>query len=162
VNGIFWIQGNPPVPLAIVLCPLGGDGLQDELLAMKRGGIETLVSLLEKDEADLLALGEEGPIAEKIGLRFLSYPIPDVNVPPHTAAFQQFAVGLANRLHAGEPMGVHCRGSIGRATVTAACALIELGWAPKAALDAIQAARGCSVPDTQEQKDWILHYKPKP
>jgi protein-tyrosine phosphatase len=59
-------------------------------------------------------------------------------------------------------MGVHCRGSIGRATVTAACTLIHLGWTPQAALSAIQAARGCAVPDTQEQEDWILRYKAKP
>jgi protein-tyrosine phosphatase len=162
VTGIFWIEGNPSAPLAIVLCPLGGDGLHDELLEMKRGGIETLVSLLEKDEAILLAVAEEGPIAEKIGLQFLSHPIPDCNTPPDTAAFREFVVGLANRLRAGEHIGVHCRGSIGRSTVIAACTLIQLDWSPRAALTAIQAARGLAVPDTQEQEDWILRYKAQP
>jgi len=162
VNDIFWIKGNPPVPLAIVLCPLGGSGLQNELIAMKRGGIETLVSLLRKEEAMMLGVAQEGPLAEKIGLRFLSHPIPDVHVPPNTADFQAFVTGLAHRLRAGEHMGVHCRGSIGRATVTAACTLIHLGWTPQAALSAIQAARGCAVPDTQEQEDRILRYKAKP
>jgi protein-tyrosine phosphatase len=159
VNDIFWIKGNPPAPLAVVLRPRGGDWLEDELLRMKREGIETLVSLLEKDEAEMLDLAKEGPLAEKIGMRFLSHPIPDVHVPPHTAAFQKFVAALANRLRAGEHIGVHCRGSIGRATVTAACALIQLGWSPRAALAAIAAARGCAVPDTQEQEDWILRYK---
>ena len=162
MNDIFWIKGNPPVPLAIVLCPLGGDGLRDELLELKRGGIETLVSLLRHDEAIMLRVDREGPIAEKIGLRFLSHPIPDVHVPPNTAGFQAFVANLANRLRAGEHIGVHCRGSIGRATVTAACTLIQLGWTAKAALAAIEAARGLSVPDTQEQEDWILCYKAKP
>jgi protein-tyrosine phosphatase len=159
VNDIFWIKGNPPVPMAIVLCPLGGDGLQGELLQMKRGGIQTLVSLLGKDEAIMLGVAQEGSLAEKIGMRFLSHPIPDTHVPPNTAAFQKFVAALANRLRAGEHIGVHCRGSIGRATVTAACALIQLGWSPRAALAAIAAARGCAVPDTQEQEDWILRYK---
>jgi protein-tyrosine phosphatase len=162
MTGIFWIKGNPPAPLAIVLCPLGGDGLQNEMLEMKRGGIETLVSLLEKDEALLLAVAEEGPIAEKIGLRFLSHPIPDCNTPPDIAAFRKFVTGLADRLRAGEHIGVHCRGSIGRATVAAASTLIELGWQPRAALAAIRAARGLAVPDTQEQEDWILRYKAQP
>jgi hypothetical protein len=45
--------------------------------------------------------------------------------------------------------------------VTAACTLIELGWTAKDALAAIEAARGCVVPDTQEQEDWILRYKAK-
>jgi len=159
VNDIFWIKGNPPAPLAIVLCPLGGDGLQGELLQMKRGGIQTLVSLLGKDEAIMLGVAQEGPLAEKIGMRFLSHPIPDTHVPPNTAVFQKFVRALANRLRAGEHIGVHCRGSIGRATVTAACALIQLGWSPRVALAAIAEARGCAVPDTQEQEDWILRYK---
>jgi protein-tyrosine phosphatase len=161
VNDIFWIEGNPPASLAVVLKPRGGDWLEDDLLRMKRDGIETLVSLLEKDEADMLGLEDEGLMAGKIGLRFLSHPIPDVHVPPHTADFQAFVAGLADRLRAGEHIGVHCRGSIGRATVTAACTLIELGWTAKDALAAIEAARGCVVPDTQEQEDWILRYKAK-
>jgi hypothetical protein len=45
---------------------------------------------------------------------------------------------------------------------TAACALIHLGWTPHAALAAITAARGVTVPDTQEQEDWILRYKALP
>ena len=114
MTDVFWIKGNPPAPLAIVLKPRGGDWLEDDLLRMKRDCVETLVSLLEKDEADLLALGDEGPVAEKIGLRFLSYPIPDVHTPPNTAAFREFVAGLADRLRAGEHIGVHCRGSIGR------------------------------------------------
>ena len=162
MNDIFWIKGNPPAPLAIVLRPRGDEWLEDELLGMRRGGIQTLVSLLEEDEAMLLGLADEAPIAEHVGLKFLSYPIPDTEIPSNVAAFQTFAAGLANRLRAGEQIGVHCRGSIGRATVTAACALIHLGWSPQAALAAIQAARGCMVPDTQEQEDWILHFKAKP
>lgn len=162
MNNIFWIKGNPPAPLAIVMRPRGNDWLEDELLRMKRGGIETLVSLLEPDEAVMLGLADEGELAEKIGLQFLSHPIPDVHVPPNVADFRALASDLANRLRAGEHMGVHCRGSIGRATVTAACTLIHLGWAPNDALAAIQAARGCAVPDTQEQEDWIFRYKAKP
>jgi protein-tyrosine phosphatase len=159
VNDIFWIKGHPPATLAIVLRPRGDEWLEDELLRMKQGGIQTLVSLLERDEAILLGLADEHPIADHIGLKFLSYPIPDTEIPSNLAAFQTFAAGLADRLRAGERIGVHCRGSIGRATVTAACALIHLGWTPRAALAAIQAARGCMVPDTQEQEDWILRYK---
>ena len=162
MNDIFWIKGNPPAPLAIVLRPRGDEWLEDELLGMRRGGIQTLVSLLEEDEAVLLGLADEAPIAEHVGLKFLSYPIPDTEIPSNIAAFQTFVAGLANRLRSGEQIGVHCRGSIGRATVTAACALIHLGWSPQAALAAIQAARGCMVPDTQEQEDWILRYKARP
>ena len=162
VNEIFWIIGDPPAPLAIVLCPRGGDWLEDELIRMKQEGIETLVSLLEADEAVMLGLAEEARLAQQAGLTFLSFPIPDTQTPPDSAAFQKFVRDLANRLRAGEHIGIHCRGSIGRSTVIAACTLIQLGWTPRAALAAIQTARGCVVPDTQEQEDWILHYQAKP
>jgi protein-tyrosine phosphatase len=161
MNEIFWIKSQlpPPPPLAVVLRPRGDEWLEEELLQMKQGGIQTLVSLLEEDEAAWLGLEEEGPVAEQIGMQFLSYPIPDVHLPPHPDSFGTFVAGLADRLRAGIRVGIHCRGSIGRATVTAACTLIHLGWEPKTALEAIAAARGLAVPDSQEQEDWILSYK---
>jgi protein-tyrosine phosphatase len=159
VNDIFWIQGDPPVSLAIVLRPRGGDWLEEELRRMQNDGIQTLVSLLEKHEAAFLDLSEESRVAKQIGLQFLSFPIRDTQLPADLTAFQNFVQYLASRLRAGEHIGVHCRGSIGRATLAAACALIHLGWSPRSALAAIQLARGCPVPDTQEQKQWILQYQ---
>jgi len=162
VDDVFWIEGTPSGGLAIVLRPRGDDGLSDELLHIRQSGVETLVSLLEPNEAIWLGLHEEGRLAEQVGMCFLSYPILDVHVPANVATFRAFAVGLADRLRAGEHIGVHCRGSIGRSTVTAACTLIHLGWKAKDALAAIQAARGCAVPDTEEQLRWILNYKAQP
>jgi hypothetical protein len=39
---------------------------------------------------------------------------------------------------------------------------MHLGWRADEALGAIEDARGYPVPDTQEQEDWILHYKTQP
>ncbi len=158
-SGIFWVDDEGTHPLAVVLCPSGGRSLRDQLMAYKRGGIDTIVSLLELDEAAWLGLAEEGPLAKQIGMDFLSHPIPDHNNPLDERAFRTFVSGLAERLRAGERIGVHCWGSIGRATVTAACTLVHLGWNPYTALGAIQNARGCQVPDTPEQRDWIYAYK---
>jgi protein-tyrosine phosphatase len=162
LDGVFWIEGSPPVGLAIVLCPRGDDSLGNELLGYKQSGVEVLVSLLDPNEAIWLGLREEGSLAEAAGMHFLSYPILDVHVPANVGPFRAFVEGLANRLRGGERIGVHCRGSIGRSTVTAACTLIHLGWKAKEALRAIQAARGCVVPDTEEQLRWILKYKAQP
>lgn len=162
MKNIFWIRGNPPVSLAIVLCPPGGRGLREELLAIKLNGIETLVSLLGKDEAHLLGLSEEGRLAQEAGMQFLNFPILDGHIPQSASAFRSFIAGLADRLNQGEMVGIHCRASIGRATVAAACSLIHLGWQPQTALTAINRARGQAVPDTQEQEEWILRFKPLP
>jgi protein-tyrosine phosphatase len=162
MNGIFWIKGNPSARLAIVLRPNGDRYLEDDLRYMKAAGIHTLVSLLEKKEAAWLGLAKEETMAEKVGLTFLSYPFPDMNVPSDPASFRNFVADLAIRLRAGEAIGIHCRGSIGRSTVVAACTLIHLGWEAKEALAAIENARGEVVPNTLEQEEWILRYRVQP
>lgn len=158
---IHWIEGNPPPGLAIVIRPQGDDQLESDLRQIRDGGIDTIVSLLEPFEADFLGLADEQAIAERVGLKFLSYPIRDGNVPRDVVQFRSFVRGIADRLASGERIGVHCRGSIGRATITAACALIHRGWKARDALEAIAEARGFAVPDTLEQEDWILAYKAK-
>jgi len=168
---IFWIAqpdgASPSSPslspraprLAIVLRPRGGVFLRSELEKFKDAGIRILVSLMEAREAVDFGLAEEPEIAEELGLMFLPYPMRDRTVPRDPVSFRGFVGDLAERLRAGRAVGIHCQGSVGRATVTAACALIHLGWKPAAALAAIHEARGCMVPNTQEQEDWILSYK---
>jgi protein-tyrosine phosphatase len=177
VNGVYWIYADPslplapaltpparrgPIPLAIVLCPRGGSYLRRELVHLQASGIQTLVSLLDEQQIAMLDMADEGPLAQQLGMRFLSHPIPDHHLPPDAEAFRAFVGGLAGRLQAGERIGIHCWGSIGRATVTAACTLIHLGWPPATALAAVEEARGCPVPDTEEQEQWILSYKAHP
>jgi len=160
LKDVFWIDGADH--LSIVLRPRGGDWLNDEMRRIKASGIETVVSLLEPFEAETLGLGEEPIAAEQAGLRFLSFPIPDTQVPIDMRAFRAFIQSIADQLQSGGHVGVHCRGCIGRATITSACALIHLGWNPRDALDAIATARGVSVPDTEEQERWILNYRATP
>jgi len=147
------------MPLAVVLCPRGGASLRSELIHLQRAGINTLVSLLSEDQVEMLELGDEPHMARQLGMKFLHHPIPDHQLPPNPQAFRAFVADLAHRLRAGERIGIHCWGSIGRATVTAACTLIHLGWKPAEALAAVESARGIPVPDTEEQQKWIMSYK---
>lgn len=162
MNDILWINSNPPVRLAIVLRPRGGEWLRDEMQRIKQAGVQTLVSMLEPQEAEFLGLADEGRIAEEICLPFLNYPIPDTKVPHDVPHFRAFVSGLADRLRSGESVGVHCRGCIGRATIVAACILMHIGLKPMDAVVAVEAARGCTVPDNSEQLEWILRYKVHP
>jgi protein-tyrosine phosphatase len=159
LRGVFWINGANVPHLAIVLCPRGGNLLSDEMRRIKANGVDTVVSLLEPFEAAMLGLSDEQAAASEAGLDFLSFPIRDTQVPFGVSAFSHFIDNIAGRLKAGEHIGVHCRGSIGRATVTGACALIHIGWSPREALDAIAETRGAPVPNTEEQERWILNYR---
>jgi hypothetical protein len=127
----FWIEGTPPVGWPLCCARAATICSATNCVRYKQSGVDVLVSLLEPNEAIWLGLGQEGPLAEAAGMHFLSYPILDVHVPANVASFRAFVAGLADRLRAGERIGVHCRGSIGRSTVTAACTLIHLGWNAK-------------------------------
>lgn len=177
MNGVYWIYSDAseplapprpppakraPMPLAIVLCPRGGQDLHGEMRRVRAAGVDTLISMLSHEQVAMLQLDEEREIAASMGMEFLHHPLPDHQLPPDEYAFRTFAKEIAERLRRGERIGIHCWGSIGRATVTAACALIHLGWKPAEALAAIEAARGCPVPDTEEQERWILNYKANP
>jgi protein-tyrosine phosphatase len=162
VNEVFWIgetNDDRGLTLAIVLRPRGDDWLEDEIQRLKLSGVQTIVSMLEQWEAEGLGLALEESLAEQSGLNFLSYPIPDRQTPSDVSSFRGFSAALAERVRKGERIGVHCRGSIGRSTVMAASVLVHLGWDPRQALKAIAMARGCPVPDTEEQQDWILAYE---
>ena len=67
----------------------------------------------------------------------------------------------ADRLGAPGRARLHVRRQcIGRATVTTAAVPIQLGVKPGNALTMIEEARGCMVPDTPEQRSWILRFEP--
>lgn len=157
---IFWISRDQHPPLAVLLCPRGGRELRDELREFQRDGIQTLVSLLASEQVDELDLSDEGILAGMMGMQFIYHPMPDHSLPPDEAGFRDLVSGLATRLRDGECVGIHCWASIGRATMVAACTLIHLGWDPHAALVAVETARGCPVPDTADQEEWILNYDP--
>jgi protein-tyrosine phosphatase len=155
LNDVFWIADTG---LAIVLRPRGDDWLENDLTRIRMAGIQTIVSTIESWEARSLGLAEEAAIAERLGLHFISHPMQDRSVPSDRENFSHFVKALARRLEAGEKIGVHCRGCIGRSTVVTASTLITLGWPAERALDEIEVARGCTVPDTEEQREWILEF----
>src|SRR5271156_1117890 len=160
MKDIYWIQHDKHPHLAIVARPRGEEWLEADLENLKRGGIDVLVSLLPSEEAAALGLAAEGELARSKGVDFVSYPIPDRTTPADAESFRLLITRLAEDVREGKHVGAHCRGCIGRATVTAAAVLIHLGVKPEDALDMIEDARGCPVPDTSEQRNWILQLKP--
>ncbi|HWA95209.1 MAG TPA: hypothetical protein VG844_11470 [Terracidiphilus sp.] len=162
---IYWIhpvKGVPRPTLAIVERPRSGKLLAQDLAEFRAAGIKILVSLLPEDEAEYLGLADEEKIAQSLGIEFVSFPLSDHRTPPDRGVFRKFAMSIATRVFDHEAVAIHCRGSIGRSTLVAACTLIHLGWTPAHALLDISSARGCPVPDTEKQQAWILRYKAEP
>jgi protein-tyrosine phosphatase len=157
---IYPIIDATPNHIAIVARPRGNDWLCDEISALSREGIEILVSMLTDEEADELGLTEESAECVAAGISFVNVAIPDRSVPSDTNAFLYNVEQLAARVREGRYLAVHCRASIGRSSVLAASLMVRLGWDAKTAFDAIESARGCSVPDTSEQKQWVISNVP--
>jgi protein-tyrosine phosphatase len=154
----YWINSQ----MSIIPRPLGNEWLEDEMVALRDAGIDVIVSMLEGDEAGKLGLDQEGPAAARAGLIFINRPIKDRGVPADKQIFEEFLIELEKHLASGRRLGVHCRASIGRSSVTTASLLIRSGIASEDAWTQIAVARDCEVPDTEEQRAWVdQHVRPK-
>ena len=150
---LYWIDAQ--VGLATLPHPRGSDWLEDELKALYQAGIRVLVSLLTPPEVDDLALKEEPALCAARGIAFVSFPIPDREVPSSARLTWGLVRELDQKLKAGQGVGIHCRSGIGRASLLAACILVSRGEAPDAAFAQIAEARGRPVPDVEEQRAWV-------
>jgi protein-tyrosine phosphatase len=155
---IYWLDGPWPGKLAMAARPRGGDWLKDDIASWKRASIDTVLSLLTpEEEADLDIQGEAAE-ASKQGLEFASFPIPDRQVPRSETKWAEVLDKVTRTLSDGKNVLVHCRQGIGRSGLVAAGLLVRNGMSPGAAVESVSAARGLTVPETVEQRDWIDHY----
>ena len=155
---LYWIEGSWPGKLAVGPRPRGGDWLKDDIGSWRRAHIDAVVSLLTPDEERDLDLLEEADEVRTRGMRFTSFPIPDRQVPKSEPMWSDVLDRVAGDLATGRNVLVHCRQGIGRSGLVAACVLLKKGMSPGAAVESVSAARGISVPETTEQRDWIDHY----
>lgn len=157
---IYSIKEAAPNRIAIVARPRGGDWLCDELRALSREGIDVLVSMLTEAETDELGLHRESEECGAAAIKFVNLPILDRSVPLDRDGFLRSVEQLAEMVRAGRFLGVHCRASIGRSSVLAVSVLVRLGWDANKAFYAVESARGCSIPDTPEQREWVVENVP--
>ena len=155
---VYWIDGSWPGKLAIVPRPRGGDWLGDEVQAWRRAGLDAVVSLLTQEESAELDLAHEAELSQAQNIQFIEFPIPDRSIPFSRRATLELLEELHQLLVKGKNVGIHCRQGIGRSAVIAACLLVFLGLDPETAFQRISVARGCTIPETTEQRDWVIAF----
>jgi protein-tyrosine phosphatase len=155
---LYWVDSLWPGKLALAARPRGGDWLADEIASWRRAGIDAVLSLLTPEEESELDLKTERQDAMAQGLEFISFPIPDREVPASEAEMASTLERLNRVLSSGQNIVIHCRQGIGRTGLVAACLLVSKGLAPEAAVRKLSTARGVAVPETSEQRHWIDHY----
>jgi len=155
---LYWVNGLWPGRLALASRPRGGDWLEDEIADWRREGVNKVFSLLTSDEEQYLGLSTEATQAKAQGMQFVSFPIPDREVPRSEAKVTLALEKLDADLSAGRNIVVHCRQGIGRTGLMAACLLVMKGLSPDGAVKTLAIARGAPVPETEAQRRWIDHY----
>jgi protein-tyrosine phosphatase len=159
MSRLHWIEVPAAGRLAIAARPRAEDWLEAEVAEWKREGLKTVVSLLGSDEVVELKLEREHELCRAYGMDFLSFPIPDRGVPVDMEDVQQFVRSIADHIAGGRSVAIHCRAGIGRSSMIAACAMICLGIDAEQALASIAQARGLTVPDTDEQREWVMAFE---
>src|ERR1022692_2818109 len=155
---LYWAEGPWLGKLALAARPRGDDWLEDEIASWRREGVDTVVSLLTSQEENDLGLNNEAHNVKARGMQFVSFPIPDREVPDSDTKVAAALEKLDADLASGKNVVVHCRQGIGRTGLIAAGLLGMKGLSPEAAVRSLGTARGVPVPETAEQRRWIDHY----
>jgi protein-tyrosine phosphatase len=158
-SAIHWIDRPEKGLLGIIPRPRGGDWLEGEIQSLGKMGVNVIVSLLTADEVAELELQDEERLCGDHGLRFISFPIPDRGVPFSTAEAGRTIDLILDELWAEKAVVIHCRMGIGRSALIAACLLKSQGIGVDDAFALISRARGFSVPDTEEQREWVERFE---
>ena len=147
-----------PGKLAVAARPRGNDWLEDDLHKWQVLGVTQVVSLLQDDEALQIGLEQEQKLCNQLGLKFRSFPIPDRGVPVDTEAFADLVGQLHDDVQQGQRIVIHCRQGIGRSGLLAASVLLSFEMPLNEALERITIARGVQVPETEQQRLWLVQH----
>ncbi len=152
---LYWIEREPPGRLAIMPRPRAGDWLDDELRSLREQGVEVLLTLLTEPELAELELTELPEHCRWAGIDWLHLPIPDRSVPPNGQVTRDILDRLRRDLAEDKGVGIQCRAGIGRSATIAAVLPVGSGMSVDMAFERVATARGCPVPDTDEQRVWV-------
>ena len=125
------------------------------IINIARLGIQQVVSLLEPSEARNLGLDAEREQVKAHAMGFVSFPIPDMGLPPSVEEFAQLAKKLFNQVNAGVNTLIHCQAGIGRSGLLVAGMLLHCDMDPQQAFAYASKMRGIRVPETPEQEKWL-------
>lgn len=155
---LYSVQALATGKVSIMARPRGGDWLADEIKDLYSSGVDILVSLLTAAEVSELELAEEAVCCRSQGISYISFAIVDLSVPPFSEKTFQVLRELKADLSAGKHIVFHCRAGIGRSSLMAASLLVLVGFTPERAFDLLSQARGYSVPETAEQRAWVVAF----
>jgi len=131
--------------------------LHDDLQRLQTLGVAILVSLVGGPELEELGISDLPLAARARGVRVCRFAIQDGDVPETVADTAFFVKWVLEHVRAGDTVAVHCRGGLGRSGLFAACCLVAVGHAPRAALGIVRWTRPRAV-ETREQESFVERF----
>jgi protein-tyrosine phosphatase len=156
---VFSVACDGDTKIAVMARPSGGGLLHADICSIREQGFSVVVSLLTDAEERELKLGEEARICKEMELIFDRLPIPDLRVPALDDGSVEFLAKLRKLHAAGKSIVVHCRAGIGRSPMIAACVMLSTKCNIHSAFRQLSLARGFTVPETPEQREWAVAYE---
>lgn len=163
ISDIYWIN-HPFIgdnKIGTMARPRGDDWLENEIKWLKLKEIDCLISVLESSEIWELKLEKEEELCSLYQIEFINFPIKDVSIPYEEKEFIKLTELLVDKIKKGKKIVVHCRMGIGRSSMLVASVMIKMGCKAINVFDIIKKYRKLNVPDTEEQKKWVLQLESK-
>ncbi|MFC4425606.1 cyclin-dependent kinase inhibitor 3 family protein [Deinococcus navajonensis] len=132
--------------------------LQTDIQTLVFEGTQVIAPLIEASEYRVLGIEAYDEVAGACGLTVAAHPIPDGQAPADAAGFAVYLEGLLEQLLNGQVVVVHCRGGLGRAGLTAACLLVQMGMDPAEAIDLVRRTRSPHAIETAEQEAFVHRF----
>ena len=117
MSRLHWISAVGRI--AISARPRADDWLEIDVGEWKASGLDTVVSLLEREEVSELGLQREAELCRASGIEFVSFPIADRGVPEAVRDVWPIVSSIASGIADGRSIVIHCRAGIGRASMIA-------------------------------------------
>ena len=137
--------------------------LDYDLDRIHTAGASAVVTLVSDGELEELGVTAMGAAVRARGMDWFHLPIADFDTPDAgwERGWAEAGPLLRRRIRQGRSVHLHCRGGCGRAGMTAARLLAELGAEPSEAIARVRRARPCAV-ETEAQEAAVLATRPAP
>lgn len=141
--------------LAVSARPGGWEELEESAAAWRQSGLDVVVSMLEREEAEDLGLEDQALICRKAGINTINCPVPDHGTPEDEEVVRAAVDEALIYLGKGKRVAAHCFAGIGRSPLFVSCVLVRHGMAAEEAWKRVMTARGMRLPDTIAQRRWV-------